>query len=91
MDVVNKIKGAETGMMAGHQDVPKETIVIEKAEISDLKPMAETLFISDLHLSAERPETVHRFLRFLALGVPGAGGALHPSVTYSMPGSPMTW
>ncbi|KRT54838.1 peptidylprolyl isomerase [endosymbiont of Ridgeia piscesae] len=35
MDVVNKIKGAETGMMAGHQDVPKETIVIEKTEISD--------------------------------------------------------
>ncbi|EGV52566.1 UDP-2,3-diacylglucosamine diphosphatase [Candidatus Endoriftia persephone] len=34
--------------------------------------MAETLFISDLHLSAERPETVHRFLRFLASEAQGA-------------------
>jgi len=35
MDVVNKIKGVETGNKAGHQDVPVEDIVIEKAEISE--------------------------------------------------------
>ena len=34
MDVVNKIKGVETGNRAGHQDVPVEDIIIEKAEIS---------------------------------------------------------
>ena len=27
--------------------------------------MADTLFISDLHLSPERPETIRLFLRFL--------------------------
>lgn len=35
MDVVNKIKGAETTNHGGHQDVPAEDIVIEKAEITD--------------------------------------------------------
>ena len=35
MDVVNKIKGADTGNKAGHSDVPVEDIIIEKAEISD--------------------------------------------------------
>lgn len=35
MDVVNKIKGVETGNRAGHADVPVEDIIIEKAEISD--------------------------------------------------------
>jgi peptidyl-prolyl cis-trans isomerase B (cyclophilin B) len=35
MDVVNKIKGVETGNKAGHSDVPVEDIIIEKAEISD--------------------------------------------------------
>ena len=35
MEVVNKIKGSETTRRAGHQDVPVEDIVIEKAEISD--------------------------------------------------------
>lgn len=35
MDVVNKIKGVETGNKAGHGDVPVEDIIIEKAEISD--------------------------------------------------------
>jgi len=35
MDVINKIKGVETTMKAGHQDVPAEDIIIEKAEISD--------------------------------------------------------
>ena len=35
MDVVNKIKGVETTTKAGHQDVPAEAIVIEKAEISE--------------------------------------------------------
>ena len=34
MDVVNKIKGVDTGNRGGHQDVPVEDIVIEKAEIS---------------------------------------------------------
>jgi peptidyl-prolyl cis-trans isomerase B (cyclophilin B) len=35
MDVVNKIKGVETGNKAGHADVPVEDIIIEKAEISE--------------------------------------------------------
>ncbi len=35
MNVVNAIKGVETAMRAGHQDVPVEDIVIEKATISD--------------------------------------------------------
>jgi len=35
MDVVNKIKGVETGNRSGHADVPVEDIIIEKAEISD--------------------------------------------------------
>ncbi|MEJ2214773.1 MAG: peptidylprolyl isomerase [Gammaproteobacteria bacterium] len=35
MDVVNKIKGTDTGNKAGHSDVPVEDIIIEKAEISD--------------------------------------------------------
>ena len=33
MDVVNKIKGVSTGSRAGHQDVPVENVVIEKAEV----------------------------------------------------------
>ena len=35
MDVVEKIKGVATGSKHGHQDVPKEDVVIEKAEILD--------------------------------------------------------
>jgi peptidyl-prolyl cis-trans isomerase B (cyclophilin B) len=35
MDVVEKIKGVETGNKAGHSDVPIEPVVIEKATISD--------------------------------------------------------
>jgi peptidyl-prolyl cis-trans isomerase B (cyclophilin B) len=35
MDVINKIKGTDTGRQAGHSDVPVEDIIIEKAEISD--------------------------------------------------------
>jgi peptidyl-prolyl cis-trans isomerase B (cyclophilin B) len=35
MDVVEKIKTADTTTRAGHSDVPVEPIVIEKAEISD--------------------------------------------------------
>jgi peptidyl-prolyl cis-trans isomerase B (cyclophilin B) len=31
MDVVNKIKGVKTGSAAGHQDVPVEDVIIEKA------------------------------------------------------------
>lgn len=34
MDVVNKMKGVATGNKAGHQDVPVQEILIEKAEIS---------------------------------------------------------
>jgi peptidyl-prolyl cis-trans isomerase B (cyclophilin B) len=33
MDVINKIKGVATGSKAGHQDVPVNPIVIEKAEL----------------------------------------------------------
>ncbi|MFZ6050022.1 peptidylprolyl isomerase [Pseudomonas sp. CR3202] len=33
MDVVNKIKAVATTMKAGHQDVPVDDVVIEKAEI----------------------------------------------------------
>lgn len=35
MDVVEKMKAVATGNMAGHQDVPKESIVIEKVTISE--------------------------------------------------------
>jgi len=35
MEVVNKIKGVDTTSRAGHQDVPVEDIIIEKAEITD--------------------------------------------------------
>ncbi len=33
MDVVDRIKGVKTTMAAGHQDVPAEDIIIEKASI----------------------------------------------------------
>jgi len=32
-DVVDKIKGVKTGNRAGHQDVPVEDVVIERAEV----------------------------------------------------------
>jgi peptidyl-prolyl cis-trans isomerase B (cyclophilin B) len=32
-DVVDKIKGVATTSKAGHQDVPKEDVIVEKAEI----------------------------------------------------------
>ncbi len=35
MDVVNAIKGSKTGSRQGHQDVPVEDVMIEKAEIVD--------------------------------------------------------
>jgi peptidyl-prolyl cis-trans isomerase B (cyclophilin B) len=35
MDVVEKIKGVDTGNKAGHSDVPVEPIVIEKAQIQE--------------------------------------------------------
>lgn len=35
MDVVNAIKGVKTGSRQGHQDVPIEDVVIERAEILD--------------------------------------------------------
>ncbi|OWJ94823.1 peptidylprolyl isomerase [Pseudomonas sp. A46] len=35
MDVVNKIKAVATTMKAGHQDVPVEDVIIEKAEIAE--------------------------------------------------------
>jgi peptidyl-prolyl cis-trans isomerase B (cyclophilin B) len=37
MDVVNKIKGTKTASKAGHQDVPKEDIVITSVSIDDSK------------------------------------------------------
>jgi len=33
MDVVNAIKGVKTGSRQGHQDVPVQDVIIEKAEI----------------------------------------------------------
>jgi peptidyl-prolyl cis-trans isomerase B (cyclophilin B) len=33
MDVVNAIKGVGTGSRQGHQDVPREDVVLERAEI----------------------------------------------------------
>jgi peptidyl-prolyl cis-trans isomerase B (cyclophilin B) len=33
MDVVNAIKGVSTGSRHGHQDVPREDVIIEKAEV----------------------------------------------------------
>ncbi|AOE86199.1 peptidylprolyl isomerase [Pseudomonas sp. TCU-HL1] len=35
MDVVNKIKGVATTMKSGHQDVPVDDVIIEKAEIAE--------------------------------------------------------
>ncbi len=35
MDVVNKIKGVKTGNRQGHQDVPVEDVVIEKAVVAE--------------------------------------------------------
>jgi len=35
MDLVTRMKGVETTTKAGHQDVPEEDIIIEKAEITD--------------------------------------------------------
>ena len=35
MDVVNKIKAVPTGSKAGHQDVPVEPVLIEKATVSE--------------------------------------------------------
>lgn len=35
MDVVDKIKGVDTGNKAGHSDVPVEPVVIEKATIAE--------------------------------------------------------
>jgi len=35
MDVVNKIKGVATGNKGFHQDVPKESVIIEKASVSE--------------------------------------------------------
>ncbi|MCU7879357.1 MAG: peptidyl-prolyl cis-trans isomerase [Candidatus Thiodiazotropha sp. (ex Lucinoma aequizonata)] len=35
MDLVNQIKGLDTTTQAGHQDIPVEDIIIEKAEITE--------------------------------------------------------
>jgi peptidyl-prolyl cis-trans isomerase B (cyclophilin B) len=35
MEVVNKIKGCQTGSAGGHQDVPLEDIVIESVEVDE--------------------------------------------------------
>ncbi|NVJ59310.1 MAG: peptidyl-prolyl cis-trans isomerase [Gammaproteobacteria bacterium] len=34
MEVVNQIKGVATGNMAGHQDVPKEDVIIESVKVA---------------------------------------------------------
>jgi len=34
-DIVDKIKGVATTSKAGHQDVPAEDVIIEKAEITE--------------------------------------------------------
>ncbi len=34
-DVVDKIKGARTGRMGAHQDVPEQDVLIERAEVVD--------------------------------------------------------
>ncbi len=35
MDVIEKIKGVKTTSRAGHQDVPAEDVIIERAELSE--------------------------------------------------------
>ena len=35
MDVINRIKAVKTTTKMGHQDVPAEDVIIEKAEIID--------------------------------------------------------
>lgn len=35
MDVVNKIKGCETGSNSGHQDVPVTDVIIESTEVKE--------------------------------------------------------
>ncbi|PKM04836.1 MAG: peptidylprolyl isomerase [Gammaproteobacteria bacterium HGW-Gammaproteobacteria-6] len=35
MDVVNKIKAVKTTMRAGHQDVPADDVIIERAELTE--------------------------------------------------------
>jgi peptidyl-prolyl cis-trans isomerase B (cyclophilin B) len=35
MDIVDKIKGVSTTTRAGHQDVPEEQVIIEKASLCD--------------------------------------------------------
>lgn len=35
MDVVNKIKAVPTTMRAGHQDVPADDVIIERAELTE--------------------------------------------------------
>ena len=34
MDVVDKIKGVKTGSRGGHQDVPVEDVILERAEVA---------------------------------------------------------
>ena len=33
-ETINKISAVDTGMRAGHQDVPKEDVIIEKISVS---------------------------------------------------------
>ncbi|MNJ66535.1 Peptidyl-prolyl cis-trans isomerase B [compost metagenome] len=35
MDVVNKIKAVQTTMRGGHQDVPVDDVIIERAEVTE--------------------------------------------------------
>ena len=68
MDVVMKIaKVADRPGRAPTGDVPREAVVIESADPGrpTRSDVSQALFISDLHLSGERPETNQQFFRFL--------------------------
>ena len=72
-DVVDRIKGVPTGNSGFHQDVPREDVIIERAEEVGVSP---TLFLSDLHLSPARPALVDAFDAFLRRPRAGRGRAL---------------
>jgi len=52
MDVVDRIKGVDTGSKGHHQDVP-------------VSPSMKSIFIADLHLSTQRPDLLTAFYQFL--------------------------
>jgi peptidyl-prolyl cis-trans isomerase B (cyclophilin B) len=40
MDVIQQMERVKTTTMAGHEDVPREPIIVEKVTIVDEKPVA---------------------------------------------------